>query len=130
MIDSGLYQLLINLPKDKLIKVGKLGEFNFIKGFYIYTGSAKNGLQARVSRHFSNRKKLHWHIDYFLKHSYIEDAKLYYSSNFGECKLNLKTFEQYTNASYPIKGFGSSDCNCISHLIFIKNNEWKSKYYI
>ncbi len=128
MNDSGLYQLFINLAEDKLIKVGKLGEFKFIKGLYIYTGSARNGLQARVSRHLSKRKRLHWHIDYLLKQSYIEEARLYYTPSFSECVLNLKTFKQYTNAIYPVKGFGSSDCSCISHLIYVEKALLKSKY--
>ncbi len=36
------------------------------QGYYIYVGSAfgPGGVNARVSRHFRNTKKLHWHIDY------------------------------------------------------------------
>lgn len=108
------------LPNKKEIKIGKLGIFTFEVGEYIYTGSAKNGLQARVSRHLSKRKKTHWHIDYLLKHTFVTKTLLYYEPKLTECMLNEKTFKSYTNAIFPVKGFGASDCNCFSHLIYLK----------
>jgi sugar fermentation stimulation protein A len=45
---KGIYQLLIYLPKNASIVVGKKGKFRFPKGYYIYTGSARNGLEKRV----------------------------------------------------------------------------------
>ena len=110
------------LPINKEIKVGKLGSFIFKKGYYIYIGSAKNGLQARVSRHLSKRKKMHWHIDYFLKYAFVTKALLQYEPDLTECILNKKIFNSYTNAIYPVKGFGASDCKCISHLMFLEDD--------
>ena len=110
------------LPINKEIKVGKLGSFIFRKGYYIYIGSAKNGLQARVSRHLSKRKKMHWHIDYFLKYAFVTKALLQYEPDLTECILNKKIFNSYTNAIYPVKGFGASDCKCISHLMFLEDD--------
>lgn len=51
------YCLLIELKSAQKIKVGKLGVFEFPQGYYIYTGSAMNNLNARIARHFSKKKK-------------------------------------------------------------------------
>ena len=106
------YQLLINVAKEIDLKIGKLGRFIFPIGSYVYTGSAKTNLDKRIERHFSKKKKLHWHIDYLLNHDAVQiiDIK---KSEMIECSLNKKT-----NGTIIIKGFGSSDCNlrCGSHL--------------
>ena len=67
MRDPGCYQLLMRLEKSVKIRVGKLGEFQFPAGWYVYTGSAKNGVKARVMRHLRSNKKKRWHIDYLLE---------------------------------------------------------------
>ncbi|MCK5852861.1 GIY-YIG nuclease family protein [bacterium] len=108
------YQLIIKLNKNLLINVGKLGAIDFQKGTYFYTGSAKKNMEARIERHNSNYKKLHWHIDYLtiLPQVQIEDV-LYFSED--ECTVNQKTA-----GIIPVPGFGASDCKqkCISHLKF------------
>ena len=80
--NSGLYQLRISLSDKETVDVGRLGRFSFKKGKYIYTGSAKRGLNARIDRHKRNGKKLHWHIDYLLDRATVEmDANLISSSS-------------------------------------------------
>ncbi|MCX7965930.1 MAG: DNA/RNA nuclease SfsA, partial [Syntrophorhabdaceae bacterium] len=49
--DAGSYLLVLKNNDDKKIKIGKLGEIFFKKGFYIYVGSAMKNLQARLNRH-------------------------------------------------------------------------------
>ncbi len=116
---GGIYKLVIDLSKDKEIKIGKLGTFIFPKGFYIYTGSAQNGLENRINRHLSSNKKFHWHIDYLL--SYAKVIKVFrYVGSKDECKLNSVT-ERSTGAIKIAKKFGSSDCNCTTHLYYFKN---------
>ena len=67
---KGTYCLLIHLKQDSKITIGKLGEKNFQKGYYIYVGSALNSLKTRIQRHLRKEKKIHWHIDYLLnKHT-------------------------------------------------------------
>ena len=106
------YQLFIYLSQNTSLLIGKLGFFNFPKGTYIYTGSAKKNLDARVKRHFVKEKKLHWHIDYFLNNKKAEIIEVI-KSKFDECNLN-----QSFNGKIIAKGFGSSDCKqfCVSHL--------------
>ncbi len=67
--EPGIYFLLIKLAISKEIVIGKLGSMQFRKGYYIYVGSAmgNGGLRARVGRHLSGQKKMHWHIDYLLE---------------------------------------------------------------
>lgn len=109
------YQLIIHVAQDIIVNVGKLGPCNFRSGFYIYTGSAKKGLQRRLERHLSVEKKLHWHIDYILAHPHSQIVETRLSLN-KECAGN-----QSTPGEIIIKGLGSSDCRarCGSHLKFV-----------
>ena len=108
---KGLYALLINMKKDRKIRVGKLGLVNFQKGYYVYIGSAKNSIESRVKRHLSKEKKVFWHIDYLLQYATVKKA--YYLRNTG-----IKECDIAKNFSNPVIGFGSSDSPCISHLFY------------
>lgn len=48
---KGSYILLVDLPEQEVIPVGKLGLIAFSKGFYAYVGSARGGVAAKVKRH-------------------------------------------------------------------------------
>ena len=114
---KGVYQLHLRLDKPKRIRVGKLGVFTFPAGRYIYTGSAMNGLIGRLRRHLKKRKKLHWHIDYLLRHAKIETIFVVETGERVECQLNSLTLS-LPNAKVVVKGFGCSDCRCPSHLVY------------
>lgn len=120
-MNSGAYQLLIELKKEKQIQIGKLGCFIFPEGFYIYTGSAMKNLYKRVERHLKQgpEKKNHWHIDYLLEHAQIKSHRIFPSSKKNECALNKK-IKKIKDAKIIIEKFGSSDCKsgCKSHLIY------------
>ena len=60
------YQLTISISKPVIISVGKFGLCNFPAGEYIYTGSARQHIDARIARHLRTEKALRWHIDYLL----------------------------------------------------------------
>jgi Uri superfamily endonuclease len=98
--------------------VGKKGTVEFPKGYYIYTGSAKNGLEKRLERHIRKDKKLFWHIDYLLEYGEIKDFWVY--SKVGECELNRKVLKR-DNSKIILSGFGSSDCRCPAHLLYFEN---------
>jgi len=106
------YQLIIKLDKTFKTRVGKLGFFSFPKGFYIYTGSAKRNLEARIQRHLLKFKKLHWHIDYLLEDLNANIVQIKRSMK-SECELNKNVYGKIL-----VPGFGSSDCvkKCESHL--------------
>ena len=109
------YQLFIYLDKEIEIIIGKLGTFRFPAGQYIYTGSAKRNIDARIKRHQSNNKKRRWHIDYFLLAPHTRILKVIKSDK-TECRLN-----QLTKGEIIAQRFGASDCksNCGSHLKYM-----------
>ncbi len=116
---AGIYNLIIKLSKDKEIKIGRLGTFVFPKGFYVYTGSAQNGLDKRIDRHLSSNKKFHWHIDYLLSYTKIVQVLRYAGVKKDECKLNHLIARSF-GATQVVDKFGSSDCNCVTHLYYFK----------
>lgn len=73
---SGTYCLIIEIAEKFNIKIGKIGDLEFEKGFYVYVGSALNSLVPRINRHLSQNKKIFWHIDYLLnsKNSRVKDV--------------------------------------------------------
>ena len=113
---KGTYCLIIELKRDNQIKIGKLGEIDFKKGFYVYVGSALNSLEGRVKRHLSSNKKTFWHVDYLLKHPdcEIRDVMVVINPEKIECSLASLILKE----SQPLPGFGCSDCKCPSHLFY------------
>lgn len=116
---KGCYCLVIKNDETTKIKIGKLGRLDFKKGYYVYVGSAMNGLESRLKRHLSNKKKMHWHVDYLLKKSEITDIIYNESEKKIECELSQHISSKTSN----IEGFGCSDCECDSHLYYFKNKK-------
>ena len=110
----GSYLLLMELKNTETIPVGKLGKIDFKEGFYIYVGSALNGLDQRIQRHIRKQKKIYWHIDYLLNHAKIVNVFYKQSEAKEECFI-AKTLEKKLSI---ISGFGCSDCACKSHLFY------------
>ncbi len=110
----GSYVLLVELKEPTSIQVGKLGHIDFPASWYVYVGSALNGIEHRINRHFSQRKKLHWHIDYFLYHSHLYQAYCKENPKREECNIA----HLFASRFKLIPSFGSSDCNCIGHLFY------------
>lgn len=109
------YQLSIHLKNKVTLTIGKLGTFEFPAGHYIYTGSAKRNIEARITRHLSQKKSLRWHIDYLLNSKEACITKVERFTEF-ECVINQKT-----KGSILMDKLGSTDCkkNCGSHLKFL-----------
>jgi Uri superfamily endonuclease len=114
---GGTYQLLIRLERETRIRVGMLGIFLFPAGYYVYTGSALSGIDARIARHLSRAKRFHWHIDYLLEHAAILRYASKVSLTRRECEFNAATMAA-DGARVVAVGFGSSDCRCVSHLVY------------
>jgi Uri superfamily endonuclease len=116
-MQAGIYQLLIHLPESASIQIGKKGRFKFPAGYYVYTGSAKGGLKGRVRRHLRKDKKDFWHIDYLLRHAVVRKVLLFVGRRRNECALARKVLSK-REGSVIVPKFGSSDCGCVSHLVF------------
>lgn len=109
------YQLFIEVRKSQIIEVGRLGRFHFPIGSYVYTGSAKRNLLARIRRHLKTNKSVRWHIDYLLVSEDVHVVGMVFSDR-RECELN-----QMCDEDILIPGFGASDCRhqCGSHLKYL-----------
>ncbi len=126
---KGTYLLFLSIQQGIHLQIGALGLIHFESGNFIYIGSAMGpgGLMKRISRHLKQVKKIFWHIDYLLNHDYVK-IKAYgkiYSSKKMECNLAQKIKELFNNRFSNVKNFGSSDCNCESHLLYIEEQSIK-----
>jgi sugar fermentation stimulation protein A len=106
------------MSTNQRIPVGKLKQAEFKPGIYLYIGSARNGLLGRVARHLRKEKKIFWHIDYFLKKARIKEIWVR-NDYFDECQILSEAKKSIKNSCFPLKKFGSSDCRCPSHLIYL-----------
>ena len=110
----GTYSLLIHVPYDLPVSVGGLGVLEFKAGYYAFVGSALGGGEQRVSRHLRAEKKLQWHIDYLLARARAVDLVVAEGEKRKECEVAKALSKDLPS----IKGFGSTDCGCGSHLFY------------
>ncbi len=99
---------------------------SFKKGDYIYIGSAKGCLEARLQRHLSKNKRILWHIDYLLKSEKTKILQIWIIDKKMECQTAEVVCQDPTTEIIK-KGFGSSDCKCLTHLFFIKDEKKTEK---
>ena len=122
----GTYCLIINLPSAARIRIGSLGLCEFNPGIYVYVGSALSGIEKRVGRHKSASKKKRWHIDFLLAKAEIVGVIAIPSSEKSVECATARLLLECEDATVAVKGFGSSDCTCDSHLIYFGDSdpEW------
>ena len=125
---KGSYVLVAEVKENSKIRIGKLGEIDFKKGYYCYVGSAlgkSTNLENRTRRYRKlNKEKsgnIHWHIDYFLVNPNVEIVQINKINSVQkiECKIS-RMFEKVSEDS--VHGFGCSDCKCKSHLYYFNDN--------
>jgi len=111
-LNARTYQLHITVARQVTVRVGRLGNFDFPPGRYVYTGSARKGMAARVARHLCSDKPCRWHIDYLLGHPDVRVTHVDYFHE-DECPVNRNT-----PGRVVVPRFGASDCaaGCGSHL--------------
>ena len=111
------YQLVIELARPARVRVGALGTFALPAGRYLYTGSARRGLEARIARHLAppRAKRLRWHVDWLLAHPAARVVAVRRSA-LAECALVRRG-----GGEVVAPGFGASDCRagCGSHLRYL-----------
>ncbi|MCG5536814.1 GIY-YIG nuclease family protein [Ectothiorhodospira mobilis] len=109
------YQLYIHLRRPCRIQAGRLPAARLPAGWYVYTGSARRNLAARVERHLRRDKTLRWHVDWLLTR---REARVVHVvlSEAPECQANARV-----GGEVPVPGFGASDCRaaCGSHLRYL-----------
>lgn len=123
----GTYLLLLECNNKVELSIGKLGKIVTEPGYYLYVGSAfgPGGVQARVRHHQQIASRPHWHIDYLHTAAGLVDTW---------CVYGLRREHEWAHglmqsetATVPLKGFGSSDCKCATHLFYFKRKPVKAE---
>ncbi len=113
----GTYALVLLCPSERGIEVGRLGTTTFKQGYYIYVGSAfgPGGVAARVKRHCRIDKPVRWHIDYL--RTAMTVVEVWFTHDPGHWEHHWAgTLSDSERSNASVSGFGSSDCDCESHL--------------
>lgn len=116
--DRGVYLVTLRLTEPRRIRVGALGELDFPAGHYVYVGSGRQHLGARLRRHLRRKKRMHWHVDYLRAEA--EEVRAYpvYTSRPLESALADDVSVLAGEAGgRAVPGFGSSDSPAASHLL-------------
>lgn len=113
--DSGVYLLVLEVPRPFCAAVGCLGRIALRAGRYGYVGSARRGLSARLSRHQRRKKPLRWHIDRLTGAADPVGAVVWPWQPGRECRL-AEALQAAGLGRLVASGFGSSDCRCPGHL--------------
>ena len=106
------------------LQIGRLGGMQLSKGWYDYVGSAfgPGGLAARVSRHLQRHKTRHWHIDHLIWATTVREV--WYSQRQRDLEhCWAQTALDQPAARNLLRGFGASDCQCLSHLVRFPTRE-------
>jgi len=119
MTETGTYVLLLHLPDKEQLTIGKLGTFDFPAGWYAYVGSAfgPGGLVGRLKYHMKPVEKPHWHIDYFRQSARLMEIWLSPDTERQETEW-VDLMLAIPGAAIVAEGFGASDTNRESHLIY------------
>lgn len=125
-VEPGTYLLVLRSSTAGEIAVGRLGPMGVERGFYLYVGSAfgPGGLRARIARHarpLGPAKRPHWHIDHLREMTDLVDVWYTCESVSHEHEW-ARALLECKECRVPLPGFGSSDCHCVSHLSFLRNN--------
>jgi Uri superfamily endonuclease len=110
---NGTYVLFVHVPYEFTLRILEK-DVTFKPGYYAYVGSALGGVEKRVGRHFTKEKKLHWHIDHLLLHAKAVDFVAAKTEEKKECAVADGLAKQFPE----VRGFGSSDCKCTTHLFY------------
>jgi Uri superfamily endonuclease len=117
--DPGSYILVGWVDDDFLLASGPFSGQRISSGNYLYSGSAygPGGLRSRINRHLNPDTKKFWHFDHLKNDLSIEEIWYSTSPKNQECGF-IKVILEIDEISFPILGFGSSDCHerCPAHL--------------
>ncbi len=127
--EPGTYALVLSAKANGLIRIGRLGTLRLQSGFYVYVGSAlgPGGVRGRLLHHLRPAKRPHWHIDHLRRHTVLKEVwygldPVSREHQWARCLGTLP------GASIPLAGFGSSDCQCESHLYLFWNHPLKNVF--
>lgn len=129
----GVYLLQMELMRQENLRIGKLGEYCFQPGEYLYVGSAQGpgGLKARLDRHLFGYGSFHWHIDWLRPATLVNGFFYLETTEHLECAWSQFLIQEL-ESSIPAPGFGASDCrskgnSCTAHLVRLDKNIFVNK---
>lgn len=129
MVTRGSYCLCVRVKEEAEIRVGAIGTLSFLRGLYIYVGSAMNSLEPRLTRHLRTSRGegrvIKWHIDYLLSHPAVKIENIYAVE--GAAKKECEIAAKVAKMGEPVPRFGSSDCRCRSHLYRVEDCRFLEK---
>ncbi len=125
--DRGSYIVILRLKRDRRLAIGGMGEIKFKKGYYCYVGSARANLTKRIERHQRLRKNLFWNIDYLRAEADLHASIPIRASEDLECEIAAAMGRI---AGWMVPGFGSSDCNCETHLFGMDQDPIQMRSFI
>ncbi len=123
-MNGGAYLIHLHLGEAIRITVGRLGPMSLPPGRYVYAGSARRGLDARIARHHrqwaERRPVRRWHIDAVLAHPACRWHLAQRFPGGHECAL-AQALARLPGAAAPVPGFGASDCRngCPAHFLHL-----------
>jgi|TARA_B100001013_G_scaffold211915_1_gene128914 Uri superfamily endonuclease len=121
---AGTYAIVMRAQDRQQLQIGRLGGVQLSKGWYVYVGSAfgPGGLAARVSRHLRCHKTRHWHIDHLIWATTVREV--WYSQRQRDLEhCWAQAALDQPAAQNLLRGFGASDCQCLSHLVRFPTRE-------
>jgi len=118
----GTYALVLRCGSQAQIPVGRFGVLAVRPSYYVYIGSAfgPGGVRARVSRHVREKTARHWHIDYL--RAVAVPVAVWCGYGVRDLEHRWAHIFRGLPGSFPVPGFGCSDCACETHLFRF----WKS----
>lgn len=125
--DRGSYMILLTIVDDLQIAVGSLGDLSFPAGYYVYVGAARSSMTKQMERHLRNNRANHEHIDYLRKHAKKCISIPIRTDTVLEHDLARSLA---TIADDLVPHFGSSGCQCVSHLFRFAENPLHLKIFV
>ncbi len=109
------YRLYIRVPRRVTLEPGRLGRYVLARGWYVYTGSARRNMAARLRHHLGGRDTRRWHIDWLLGAGLGQVMHIRLDTE-SECIVNARN-----DGRVVIPRFGATDCRyrCGSHLLWL-----------
>ena len=112
----GTYVLMLRCSRTRTIRISRLGNLRLRPGWYVYVGSAfgPRGLRGRINHHRQRTERPHWHVDHLRRYTRLESV--WYCCG-SRCEHEwAATIGAMPGAAVVLRGFGSSDCGCRTHL--------------
>ena len=121
----GTYTLLLACKRPFKLRIGRLGQTEIEKGYYLYTGSALGtgavSLEQRIARHQRRNKHVKWHVDYLTTRREITVVNVICleAEKRLECRISRHILSDFKGKPI-IPRAGASDCKCSGHLLSVE----------